>query len=187
MKEPADISDILFLADDDIFINKPDLSKIISALSNGRTASYNLRLHPYIKRSETMKIKCVRQFTESWKWRKARGEWAYSMGVGSVFLKDDIVPILKNIKFNSPNTMEGRLAHNPIKKPLMACPTAPTLINIPANKVQNDNKLKSMGVSPESLNNLFLKGGRISLLKMVQKCTIDKLTAPHVLLNYEWE
>lgn len=182
-----DNSTILFLADDDIFINDARETRQEYFLDNCQIASYNLRLHPYIRRSWTMKVDCKRQFVQIWKWPAARGEWGYPMGVGSVFLKHDIMPILKNIQFNSPNTMEGRLAHNPIKKNRMACPDIPTLINIPANKVQSDNKLGHMNISPVELNNKFLSGKRISLLKMIEKCNIDKLSAPHVLLKYEWE
>jgi hypothetical protein len=105
------------------------------------------------------------RFIYRWVWRSNQGtaDWCYPMSVDcNIYQTGDIFPILKQIAFESPNVLEGRLAENPIKKMYMQCYSESKIINIPANTVQDVcKKNRSAATSCIELNKEFLKGRRL--------------------------
>ncbi len=107
-------------------------------------------------------------FFGSWNWLKASGDWGYPMSLdGHIFRYDEILPLVQQIEFNTPNTFEAELNCHRIKaRPLMACYAESVVVNLPVNCVQHDFKNRAgeeHGISAEELNAAFLGGKRISL------------------------
>ena len=140
---------VFFLVDDIIFINEVDMldftqldaHKMVGSLRLGRnlTRSYTVNkeqcLPPFIKNANCDDHKMV------WVWEKGQYDWGYPLSVdGNLFLTREINLLAKYTDFNSPNTFEANLqsyvkyfAHR-----LGICYRESKILNIPANKIQND-------------------------------------------------
>lgn len=140
---------VFFLVDDIIFINEVDMldftqldaHKTVGSLRLGRnlTRAYTVNkeqcLPPFIKNANYDDDKMV------WVWEKGQYDWGYPLSVdGNLFLTREINLLAQYTDFNSPNTFEANLqsyvkyfAHR-----LGICYTESKILNIPANKIQND-------------------------------------------------
>ena len=103
-----------------------------------------------------------------WDWSGQSGDFGYPMSLdGHIFRTRDILPLLNNLNYCNPNSLEGMLAENPINKSKMVCLEKAPIFNIPINKVQTHNKNRHGNISAEYLNMMFLKGYRISLAPLI--------------------
>jgi len=146
---------ILFLVDDIIFINEVDMldflqldaHKMVGSLRLGcnLTKAYTVNkdqsLPPFINNINCDNSKMM------WVWEKGQYYWGYPLSLdGNMYLTKEIYILARNIDFNSPNTFESNLqkyvkyfAHR-----IGICYRESKILNIPANKVQNDfNNLHS--------------------------------------------
>ena len=103
-----------------------------------------------------------------WKWRKSKGDWGYPMSLdGHVFRYADVLPILRQIDFRTPNTLENELARNPlVHRPRMVCYEEAVVINLPVNIVQADwaNRAgETHGADTARMNREYLAGRRVDL------------------------
>lgn len=139
----------------------------------------SLRMDPGIQRCYTMNLNTPPpKFIEHglWEWRGQQGDWGYPMSIdGSIFRTQQLLPLLLDLPYNSPNTMEGVLANRPINLPYMLCFQESVVINIPANKVQNDNNNRHGNITAEYLNREYVSGKRIQLESLLS----EKYIAPH--------
>jgi hypothetical protein len=108
------------------------------------------------------------KFTEDlmWFWRDPalKGDWSYPLSLDStIFRTEDILPLLKNLSYENPNTLEGTLATHPINKPYMICYKDSLVFNIPVNKVQTANGNHCGNIPADYLNREFLRTKRISM------------------------
>ena len=112
---------------------------------------------------------------KKWEWQKYRGNyrlrmWGYPMSVDScIFRKEDILPPILANKMSNPNYLETVLNQNIPNRKLMMCLTSPIIINNSVNQVQHDFPAHTLGVSPEELEERFLKGERLSLEDIKEK------------------
>ena len=163
----------LFLVDDDVMIEpfEEDCSEFEEFKKNQSIISLSLRLAPYYEGAPDFK-------NNTWDWRGLKHDWGYPMSVSAhIFRKQDILPIVTNGPFNTPNDLEVLLRKNPPNRPLMLCVPKPNIINIPANVVQTKyrlNRFKNMGIPPEDMNEKFLDGQRISLEDIIEKAKNSK-------------
>lgn len=148
-----------FSINDDIFSNFYD----------ERVLCLSLRINNYLNYCYPASIFMnTPEFDEHnrWNWIKERhnGDYGYPMSLdGHIFMTDEILSLLENIKYNNPNDLESKLSYNPlIESPLMVCYKDSKIINIPCNKVQTNNPNKHGNVSIDVLNENFLKGKRLS-------------------------
>ncbi len=99
-----------------------------------------------------------------WDWTGGEGDFGYPMSLdGHIFRTSDILPLISNLSYHSPNTLEERLSYNPVenKNEMICLPVAP-IFNIPANKVQTYNDNRHGGLSAEILDARFRSGYRIA-------------------------
>ena len=140
---------VFFLVDDIIFINEIDMldftqldaHKMVGSLRLGRnlTRSYTVNkeqcLPPFIKDANCGDDKML------WVWEKGQYDWRYPLSVdGNLFLTREINLLARYTDFNSPNTFEANL-QNYVKyflHRLGICYKESKILNIPANKIQND-------------------------------------------------
>ena len=142
-----DESRTVFLVDDIIFIREIalqdfdglDLRTDIPSLRLGRNIQYSYALNK--------RILLPRSLTEqdsgllSWNWRDGDVEWAYPLSVdGHIFLRTEILSMLRRLQFSSPNTFESALQSltDLYLNRRGVCYKLPRLVNIPFNRVQND-------------------------------------------------
>jgi hypothetical protein len=112
----------------------------------------------------------------TWEWEGQPGDWGYPMSLdGHIFRTQEILDIMKGLDYKSPNTLEGHLANQPIKRPKMICLDNSVVVNNPCNKVQVDNGNHCGNVEAEFLNTMYLVNRQISL------CNIEGIVnnAPH--------
>lgn len=109
----------------------------------------------------------------AWNWRKMppHQNFGYPMSVDyHIFDTKKISSILQNCQFSNPNSLECSLQGQKNRLgDLMYCLPESAVVNLPLNRVQSiceNNFGKFYGVSERELNDLFLRGQRISLEDM---------------------
>lgn len=103
-----------------------------------------------------------------WNWRGEDGDFGYPMSLdGHIFRTLDIYPLLSDLSFHNPNSLEGRLSEYPIKRSKMICMKKSPIFNTPINKVQTHNTNRHGNISAEHLNKMFLSGYRIPLVPFI--------------------
>ena len=156
------VDDIIFKEDFSLFDDK------IKILENDKNIlCLSLRLHPHLTYCYPARVKMVNPKPDEnnkFNWINKTGDYSYPMSLdGSIFRTNEILPILLHLNYNNPNTLESRMASNPIQKPFMLMYEKSKIINNPANKVQTFNENIHGNISAEFINNQYLNGKKISL------------------------
>ena len=163
----------VFFTDDDVFINP--MPTIPNLEADPPMSCISLRLHPNMDYCYTMDKKQKRPDIVSvcpantdcfltWEWGSADADYGYPMSLdGHVFRTADILPLLQQLGYHDPNSLEGQLARHPIKRPYMACFDRSIIVNNPINRVQNTARNRHGDISARELNDLWLSGKRIKL------------------------
>jgi hypothetical protein len=177
-----------FFVDDNIFVSEFKLENELPKLTDN-VATISPRIHKNLNYCYTANVKMITPqiINNRYVWYKIlnNGDYDYPMSLdGNIFLTSDILPLLERLNYRSPNTLEGNLSINPIKKDYVICYDQPVLINVPANKVQVDNTNRNMNQSPEEMNSKFLRKYRIYLDDIVNQK--DNFKSCHVELEYKW-
>jgi len=167
--QEAEAEFIMFLVDDDVFVNKVSLGdKQFNLLSNNNSiVAVSLRLHKgvnhcYPTDTDTNVPKFVKGMV--WPWAKYQGDWGYPMSVdGNVYRTEMIKNIVPNVNFKNPNTFEVALdmvSKQPGFPQYLCCYLdGPRLFNIPANLVQTQYNNKIFGdISAQEINTKYLSG-----------------------------
>jgi hypothetical protein len=161
----------MFFVDDIVFKNywmlkSPPVRKF---LTEDSILCLAIRLCPrinycYTEKRDTPPPKFTSEGMWFWKDLSLKGDWSYPMSLdGNLFKTEDILPLLKSLSYENPNTLEGTLATHPIDKPYMVCYPDTLLFNIPVNKVQTANGNHCGSIPADYLNREFLKTKRISM------------------------
>jgi hypothetical protein len=180
-----------FLVDDDVFkapfaAESPECDYL---RNRAEVTFVSLRLGPEIKRSYTLAQVTGRPSfwplrVRTWSWRRARGDWGYPMSLdGHLFRTTELLGRLETLSFASPNTLEGELARQPLNGTKGVCFDRARLVNVPANRVQEEIANRSADVAPAVINDRFLDGERIALEPFVGL----RNDAPHYELDFVWE
>lgn len=191
---------IMFLVDDDVFIDKFSMNGSVGIpfnefLGHTNVLTLSLRMHPKVTYCYTTKTQTTPpqlSYYNSWDWLYAFGntDWSYPMSVdGHIFRYVDISKLILGLNYNNPNSFEGALAGNSmiysINKPQMMCYAKPVIVNNPVNKVQtlNGNHCGLVHSYPASdLNREFLAGKSINLEETIKN--LKDLNAPHFEFPY---
>ena len=103
-----------------------------------------------------------------WDWRGKDGDFGYPMSLdGHIFRTKDITPLLFQLSYSNPNSLEGTLSNHPLKPTKMLCLRKAPIFNTPINKVQTQNNNRHGSIFPEHLNQMFITGYRISLKPLI--------------------
>lgn len=169
----ADKKHTMFLVDDIVWKERFSIDcKAVEIMDNDPDIlCLSLRLNPRLTYCYTLNIEMgTPQFDGNlcWHWDGAEGDFGYPMSLdGHIFRTEDILPLLTGLQYFNPNTLEGRLSENPIKKGKMICLNRAPIFNMPINKVQTYNTNRHGKISAEHLNRMFLAGYRISLPPLI--------------------
>lgn len=156
---------ILFLVDDDLFIEKFDFQELATLDATHVIPSFrmgaNLR-ESYTQQKEQPLPLFFRQSEDAmlpekfetpitrenrddflyWTWNDGSQNWAYPLSVdGHLFNRGEIIGLAELTEFNSPNTFESNLQRYNIffRHRFGLCYRKSRMLNVPCNKVQTDN------------------------------------------------
>lgn len=185
--ENANTKKIFFLVDDILFIRKinftdflsVDLSRVVPSLRLG----LNLQ-RCYTANSKQLKPAFSGSDDEgySWSWSEGEYDWGYPLSVdGNFFLLEEIIVMVKISEFNAPNSFEKSLQWflSEFIKRRGLCYKESVVVNIPFNKVQNENGNISGKVSEFELLDYWEQGYELDVGKYNQ---INNISA-HQELN----
>ena len=119
-----------------------------------------------------------------WNYSNCEGDWGYPYSLdGNIYHTARIKGLLDSFGFRNPNELEAQLNTMRFGPTYIACYGTSKLFNNPANRVQNmfQNRHED-SISPEKLNELFLKGSRIKLDNIIN----TENDAVHFPINFEF-
>jgi hypothetical protein len=166
----------MFLVDDIVFIRNFSLNEteVKTFFNRPDILTLSLRLSPHINYCYTQKKSCsLPPFNQdrTWNWKRQTpfpSDWEYPLSLdGHIFRFSDIKHMFFNGNYRAPNTLEGYLdsQSGTMSKTLMLCFNESKIMNIPVNRVQNEN-LNHAGLNHyfgnDILNQIFLGGKVIS-------------------------
>jgi hypothetical protein len=179
---------ILFLVDDDVFVEPVDFNTMTSIES--RWAIPSLRLGTNLSMTYVLQKKqphpkffswdgvSASKSAEApsavgdsddllcWRWKDGVFEWAYPLSVdGHFFATAEIAALIRHTEFDSPNTLEGNLQlyADFFMSRLGVCYRKSRLVNVPCNKVQTDNRNIHGDLHQDELLRKWQSGLRIHL------------------------
>jgi len=157
-----------FFVDDNIFKEPFSIEdNEFKLLENDSVVCLSLRLHPnltycYPAKIQQRKPELIDECILPWVGKE--GDFGYPMSVdGHIVRTSDIIDMLRLNGYSNPNSLEGGLAANPIRKPFMVMYQKSIIMNNPVNKVQNFNNNVFGDVSQEFINEQYLDGKIISM------------------------
>ena len=170
-------SKLMFLVDDIIFKESLDLDDIINCntdyfvptLRMGEHLSYSYTrrmeqpLPPSLTEVASDKDKIV------WKWNDGQLDWAYPLSVdGHIFDTSEMRIIIRSLQFKAPNSLEESMQlFNPIYKSRYGLALKKSIImNIPHNKVQQENDNHAGSLTADYLLKQWLEGYQINYRKL---------------------
>lgn len=166
---------IMFAVDDIVVKDKIDISACIEAVEKYNAYGFYFRLgknltNCYSWGSATQPLPPLEQEEPdlfSWHFNQGCYDWIYPNTVDmTMYRKKDIESDLRVYSYYSPNTLEviwNRRSHNVLAKKGL-CYTYSKNVNMPLNRVQNDEKNRSMKEwSPEKLLQEFLAGKKMDI------------------------
>jgi len=159
----------IFFVDDMIFKNEFSLnSKQFKLFTLDDTIlTLSLRLHKNLSYCYPARIHIsppTFDVNNTFRWRGQQGDYGYPMSLdGNFFRTKDILPFLKSLNYNNPNSLESQLAVYPLNRQKMICFDESVVLTIPVNKVQNFNQNIYGNISSKFLNDKFLDGYIVDL------------------------
>jgi hypothetical protein len=103
-----------------------------------------------------------------WNWAGVEGDFGYPMSLdGHIFRTKEILPLISNLQYTNPNSLEGKLSEVPLKNKKMICLEKSPIFNLPINKVQTHNSNRHGNISAKYLNDMFFLGYRIGLSPII--------------------
>ena len=171
---------VLFLVDDTIFARDFSIRNITENLKNNDALGFSLRLGKNTVYCYSRDISQeLPDFIEldkrslKYDWTNAQGDFGYPLEISSsVYRVNDILPLLHQLEFINPNTLEGQMAANRNayinKKNHLICNEYSIAFSNPVNIVQNvcNNRVGSNPqYSADELSQMFEQGYRIDVKK----------------------
>ncbi len=168
----------LFMVDDNLFVRDFSLEHVIQTLEDHPEAlGFSLRLgknstfcYPASHDQNLPDFLNIAPGILEFMWTNGEYDFNYPLEVSSsIYRAKDLLPLLNNLKFTTPNQMEGGLAQNKeefLDKPYMLCFEESVTFCAPVNKVQNDYENRSgkdLHLSIEELARRFYCGERIDV------------------------
>jgi glycosyltransferase involved in cell wall biosynthesis len=167
-----------FVVDDSIFVRDFSLAGIASALDRHPEAiGFSLRLgrnttYCYmLNRAQSLPgFEATTQSALKYRWPDAACDFGYPLEVSSsVYRGEQILPLLKQIEFKNPNTLEEALSQKTARfrqsHPFLLCPENSLAFAVPVNRVQEEVQTNRAGANPgfsaDALAALFALGRRI--------------------------
>lgn len=158
---------VFFLVDDIFFtesidydyLSSIDITNAIFSLRMGSNLSFSYvvnSLQPLPKN-----IECNNGVLLKWKWSDGLFDWAYPLSVdGHIFSTLEVLSWIRRLDFNSPSSFENSLQNIKYlyRNKDGLCFAKSKLVNVPANKVQNEIANQCGSIHQDQLLQLWLDG-----------------------------
>jgi hypothetical protein len=155
----------VFFVDDDFFKNSFDFFDAQMDIFDWdqRIACRSLRLDRdmrYCYTTQKPMLEPIFYANNVFNWQISQEDFGYPMSLdGHIFRTAEILPILLELDYQNPNTLEGQLVHKRNKLgELMICYDNSIIMNNPINKVQTVNNNLHGNIGAKELNDKFLEG-----------------------------
>jgi hypothetical protein len=179
----------VFFVDDNIFKNPVDFydGQMDIFINNKSILCRSLRLSRHLTYCYPAKVPMTPpkfDMNGIFRWRYLAGDYGYPFSVdGHIFRTNDILPLIIDLEYSNPNTLEGAMQKYPTNRDYMICYNQSIIINNPINRVQTVNDNIHGNISAEYLNNCYRNGKRIKLEPFLG---IDN-TSCHTVMEIELE
>ncbi|MGP8200419.1 MAG: glycosyltransferase family 2 protein [Limisphaerales bacterium] len=167
-----------FVVDDSIFVRDFSVADVTSALARHAGAlGFSLRLgrntvywYMMDRLQKVPEFEAEEEFALKYRWPGAEWDFAYPLELSSsIYRGEQILPLLKDLEFKNPNTLEEAMYQNIGRfresHPCLLCPKTSLAFAVPVNRVQEEVKTNRAGSNPvfsaEALAALFAEGQRI--------------------------
>ncbi len=163
---------VVFITDDTIFTDDFSMKKSISTLVENKDAiGLSLRLglntfrcFPYNCDQKIPKVKNISDNILKYNWQTAEYDFGYPLELSSsIYPLNNIIEILENCQYNSPNSLESRMSECVLgdKSNLLMFEKS-VAFSAPLNKVQSTHPNRSANFSPDTFRVMYEKGIRIN-------------------------
>lgn len=182
----------LFFAVDDLVIRKHiDLHKCEFLLDYANAYGFYFRLGKNITRSymvDRPSLPPIMEYVDSdiykFCFKDGIEDWAYPNSVDMVLLKKStIYPLVKSLRFSTPNTFEGSWALKANLNSYGLCFEESKIINIPVNKVNISGNRSMDDISTKELLNIFNFGYRIDIEEIAKITPVS----PHMAIELKFK
>lgn len=165
---------IYFLVDDNLFVRPFSLRcfasfplfQYVPSLRMGEHHDYCYTRSKHQKIPQFEKVNWKETLYLSWHWRQEEHDWNFPLSVdGHFFDRGEILIMSRHSNFHSPNSLETSLqtyVESFLDRTGIALPE-PRLINIPWNRVQNENKNRHGKIDNEALLQLWQNGKQLEI------------------------
>ena len=173
--ESSSAANLFFLVDDSVFINPVDLSAF-AAFDTERFVP-SLRHGASLRRCYTMagaqplppfRTSVVPEGWLCWQWKEGKLDWAYPLSIdGHLFATTEALLMLRVSPFRNPNALE-RVWQNLLpcfEERLGVAYETPRIVNIPANRVQAEERNRAGRISEHELLGEWRRGRRIDVAR----------------------
>jgi SAM-dependent methyltransferase len=161
---------VAFIVDDNVFKEPFELEspELAAFRADPSIACLSARMCPRMYHCyPTDEITPIPEFERGtvWDWRSAEGGWGYPMSADfHIFRSAELVPLLSDVDFFNPNSLEAAMAARPLPAPKMICLPEAVVVNLPVNRVQDTAVNRHAGShAQDELNAEFVKGRRLAL------------------------
>ncbi len=166
---------VFFLVDDIVFtepvdydyLSTLDISNTIFSLRMGANLSFSYVVNSVQPLPKD--IKSTNGVLLKWKWRNGLFDWAYPLSVdGHIFSTLEVLTWIKCLDFKSPSSFENSLQNIKFlyRHKDGLCFTKSRLVNVPANKIQNEIANQHGSIHQDKLLQLWLDGMIIDYAKL---------------------
>jgi glycosyltransferase involved in cell wall biosynthesis len=173
---------VLFLVDDNIFVRRFGVATALAALQqHPKAIGFSLRLgtnttfcYSWQAEQKLPRFETVEGELLKYRWPGTKHDFGYPLEVSSSLYRTcDILPLLRQINFRNPNTLETELAQRASQlaadfPELLCYPMSATFCN-PLNRVQKvyrNRAGRSFGYSIRALTRRFERGYRIDVASL---------------------
>jgi hypothetical protein len=161
---------VLFLVDDSVICNNFNMSNVIKSLENSRNClGFSLRLglntrycYPYNCEQAIPPVVNLKNDVLMFDWKTAEYDFGYPLELSSsVYPVENIIDILQNCEFDSPNNLESIMSSCYFEdmSNLLMLPKS-VAFSLPLNKVQSSHNNRSENFNPDTFRLMYEKGIR---------------------------
>ena len=169
---------VFFLVDDTLIVRHFELREVLQALQqNPEALGFSFRLgrntvhcYPFDKPQAPPIFEPLPNGMVRFAWPEAELDFGYPLELSSsLYRVKDILPLLDQIEFTNPNTLEGQLAEQASRcqaQPFLLCFPQSAAFSLPLNRVQNVNNNRASNApacSVEALERSFAEGQRLDV------------------------
>ena len=174
-------SHLTFIVDDTVFVRDFRISTALFELeADDQALGFSLRLgtntsycYPLNAPQQLPAFMRLPSGTLSYQWPGASHDFGYPLELSSsVYRSRDLLPLLRSLQYNNPNTLEAQLAAKAGmfagRRPRLLCFERSAAFSVPANLVQDVSPNRISKLSNQSASDLataFERGGRIEVAR----------------------